>query len=85
MAREEVVRWSTDGKSVYVFDPREIPSRVERFTTSTGKRDLVMMLGTENLTGLTRVIQVSMADDPQVYAYSCYRMLSQLFIIDGAR
>ena len=85
LASDEVVRWSTDGRSVYVFDPREIPSRVERFTISTGKRDLVMMLGTENLTGLTRVIQVSMADDPQVYAYSCYRMLSQLFIIDGAR
>jgi eukaryotic-like serine/threonine-protein kinase len=85
MAREEVVRWSTDGKSVYVFDPREIPSRVERFTISTGKRDLVMMLGTENLSGLTRVVEVSMADDPWVYAYSCYRMLSQLFIMDGAR
>jgi eukaryotic-like serine/threonine-protein kinase len=85
LASDEVVRWSTDGRSVYVFDPRQIPSRVERFTISTGKRDLVMMLGTENRTGLTRVIEVSMADDSQVYAYSSYRMLSRLFIMDGAR
>jgi eukaryotic-like serine/threonine-protein kinase len=85
MAREEIVRWSTDGRSVYVFYPREIPCRVERFTLSTGQRDLMMMLGTENRIGLNRVIEVSMADDPQVYAYSCYRMLSQLFIMDGAR
>jgi serine/threonine protein kinase/Tol biopolymer transport system component len=85
MAREEAVRWSTDGRSVYVFNPRQVPCRVERFTLATGQRDLVMLLGTENRTGLTRVVSVSMADDPNVYAYSCYRMLSQLFAVDGAR
>jgi Tol biopolymer transport system component len=85
MAREEVIRWSTDGRSVYVFDPRELPSRVQQFTLATGRRDLVMLLGTENRAGLTRVVRVSMADDPNVYAYSCYRMLSQLFAVDGAQ
>jgi len=85
LAREEIVRWSTDGRSVYVFDPREIPSRVERFTLATGRRDFAMLLGTENRTGLTRVTWVSMADDPRVYAYSCYRQLSSLFVVDGAR
>ena len=84
-AREEVIRWSTDGRSVYVIDPREVPSRVERFTLATGRRDLVMLLGTENRTGLTRVLKVSLADDPRAYAYSCYRMLSSLFVVDGAR
>jgi len=85
MAREEVVRWSTDGRAVYVFDPREVPSRVQRFTLATGQRDLVMLLGKENRTGLTRVIAVSMADDPRVYAYSCSRHVSSLFVVDGAR
>jgi hypothetical protein len=85
MAREEVIRWSTDGRSAYVFDPREVPSRVQRFTLATGRRDLVMLLGTENRTGLTRVLVVSMADDPRVYAYSCCRQLSSLFAVDGAR
>jgi Tol biopolymer transport system component len=85
LAREEVIRWSADGRSVYVFDPREVPSRVQRFVLATGRRDLVMLVGTENRTGLTRVISVSMADDPRVYAYSCYRQLSSLFTVDGAR
>jgi serine/threonine protein kinase/Tol biopolymer transport system component len=84
-ARDQTIRWSTDGQSVYVFDPREVPSRVERFTLATGRRDLMMVVGAENRTGLTRVTWVSMADDPRVYAYSCYRELSSLFVVDGAR
>jgi len=84
-AREEPIRWSADGSSVYVFDPREVPSRVERFTLATGQRDLVMTVGTENRTGLTRVSSVTMADDPRVYAYSFYRQLSSVFVLDGAR
>lgn len=84
-ARDAIVRWSTDEGSVYVFDPREVPSRVERFTLATGQRDLMMMLGAENRTGLTRVAWISMADDPRVYAYSCYRQLSSLFVVDRAR
>jgi Tol biopolymer transport system component/tRNA A-37 threonylcarbamoyl transferase component Bud32 len=84
-ARDETIRWSTDRQSVYVFNPREIPSRVERFTLATGRRDLMMMLGAENRIGLTRVAWVTMADDPRVYAYSCSRELSSLFVVDGAR
>jgi eukaryotic-like serine/threonine-protein kinase len=84
-ARDEVIRWSTDGQSVYAYDPREIPSRVERFSLATGRRDLVMTLGTENRTGLTRVVWVSISDNERVYAYSCYRMLSTLFVVNGAR
>jgi hypothetical protein len=85
MALEEVIRWSTDGQSVYVFNPREIPSRVERCSLATGRRDLAMLLGTENRNGLTRVVAASIADDPRVYAYSCYRHLSSLFVVEGAR
>jgi serine/threonine protein kinase/Tol biopolymer transport system component len=84
-AKDQTIRWSTDGQSVYVFDPREVPSRVERFTLATGQRDLMMVVGAENRIGLTRVTWVSMADDPRVYAYSCYRELSSLFVVDGAR
>jgi serine/threonine protein kinase/Tol biopolymer transport system component len=85
LAREEVIRWSKDGQAVYVFDPREVPCRVQRFDLATGRRDLLMQLGTENQTGLTRVVAVSIADDPRVYAYSCYRQLSSLFVVSGAR
>jgi eukaryotic-like serine/threonine-protein kinase len=84
-AQEETIRWSTDAQSVYVFDPRQIPVRVERFTLATGRRDLVMTLGIENRTGLTRVVWVSISDNEHAYAYSCYRMLSTLFVVDGAK
>jgi Tol biopolymer transport system component len=84
-AREEIARWSKDGLSVYVFDPRQIPCRVDRLSLATGRRDSVMLLGTGNRTGLVRVIKVSMADDPHIYAYSHYHMLSTLFVVDGAR
>ena len=84
-AREEIARWSTDGRSVYVYDPRQVPCRVERFGLGTGQRALFAVLGTGSRVGLVRVIKVSMAADPYVYAYSHYHMLSTLFIVDGAR
>jgi len=84
-AGDRTIRWSMDGRSLIVFVPREVPSRVERFTLATGRRDLMMVVGAENQTGLTRVMGLSMADDPRVYAYACYRILSSLFVVDGAR
>ena len=84
-ARDEIARWSKDGRSVYAFDPRQIPCRVDRVDFATGQRDSVMLLGAENRTGLVRVVKVSMADAPHVYAYSQYLMLSTLFVVDGAR
>jgi serine/threonine protein kinase len=85
MVREKVVRWSTDGQSVYVFDPGQVPSPIDRFTIATGRRNPVMTLGTENRTGLTRVVWVSISDNERAYAYSFYRMLSTLFVVDGAQ
>ena len=84
-AKEGIARWSKDGLSVFVFDPRQIPCRVDRLSLATGRRDSVMLLGTGNRTGLVRVINVSMADDPHIYAYSHSHMLSTLFVVDGAR
>ena len=83
--REEIARWSKDGRSVYAYNPRQIPCRVDRVTLATGQRDSVMLLGAENRTGLCRVVKVTMTDDPHVYAYSEYRTLSTLFVVDGAR
>ena len=84
-ARDEIARWSKDGRSVYAYDPRQIPCRVDRVTLATGQRDSVMLLGAENRTGLCRVVKVTMTDDPHIYAYSEYRTLSTLFVVDGAR
>jgi WD40 repeat protein len=84
-AEDAVIRWSADGESVYVFDWRQVPSRVEQFNLATGRRDLVMLLGTENRTGLIGIAGTSMADDPSVYAYFYNRMLSSLFVVEGAR
>ena len=84
-ARDEIARWSKDGLSVYAFDPRQVPCRVDQLTLATGQRDSMMLLGTGGRTGLVRVVTVSMADDPHVYAYSPYHMLSTLFVVDGAR
>jgi Tol biopolymer transport system component len=82
---DRVVRWSADGTSLYVCNSHEVPSRVERFTLASGRRDSVMELGTENRTGLVLIRSVSMADDPRVYAYSPRRILSGLFVVEGAR
>jgi len=82
---DQVIRWSADGRSVYVFHSGDVPSRVDRFTLASGQREFVMSLGTGDRAGLIRVISVSMADDPRVYGYTCGYLLSSLVVVDGAR
>jgi Tol biopolymer transport system component len=84
-AGEQVSRWSPDGRSVYVSDSRDVPLRIERFTLAGGQRNLEMLLGTENRTGLITLFGPSLADDPRVHAYDYFRMLSTLYVADGAR
>jgi hypothetical protein len=82
---DTVVRWSGDGRSLLVFKNWEVPARLQRIELSSGKRQFVRSLGPTDLTGVLQIGTFALSDDLKSYAYSCRRMFSHLFLVEGAR
>jgi eukaryotic-like serine/threonine-protein kinase len=82
---DEVIRWSGDGKSVYVYHPVKVPFRFERVDLATGSRELIREVAPSDRTGVLRSYGASLTEDARFHAYDYYRESSQLFVVDGAR
>ena len=81
---DAVIRWSTDGRSLLVYRGDEVPARIERLELATGKRQPVRTIGPADLTGVLSVGTFVFTDDGKSYAYACRRMVSHLFLVEGA-
>jgi len=84
-ADDQVIRWSVDGHSLYVFRPTAIPFRLERLDLDSGRRVLLREAAPADRTGVLYSTGVALTDDARSYAYSYERMTSQLFVVEGAR
>jgi serine/threonine protein kinase len=82
---DHVIQWSTDGRSILVAKPAEIPVKIERLDLATDHRSLVRMLGPARLAGALQILTIAMTQDEKYYAYSNRVMISRLFLVEGAR
>ncbi len=82
---DQIVRWSDDGRAVFVCDPNEIPMRVDRVDLATGRRELLETIAPADRSGLLSVVGLSLARDPHVYAYQTRDYVSHLFTVEGMR
>jgi len=84
-AADRVLRWSPDGKSLWVWQTDTMPMMIERVDNATDQRARLTTLVPQSGQGVTRVVEVGRADDPRVYMYATVVQKSQLFVIEGAR
>jgi Tol biopolymer transport system component len=82
---DEVIRWSVDGRSLYVFRTTNPPFRLERLNLASGRRELIREVAPADMTGVVWSTGAALTDDTKAYAYSYMRMTSQLFVVEGAR
>jgi hypothetical protein len=82
---DTVIRWSADGRSLLLWRSGEVPARIERLEIATGRRDPVRTIGPTGLSGVLRIGPIVFSDDGKSYAYACRRMVSHLFLVEGAR
>lgn len=82
---DQVIRWSVDGRSLYVFRPANVPFRLERLDLASGRRALVREFAPADRTGVLNGWGGTLTDDTKSYAYSYARMMSRLFVVEGAR
>ena len=49
---DQVIRWSADGRSVYVYRPTNVPFRIERLDLASGRRVLIREVAPADRTGV---------------------------------
>jgi Tol biopolymer transport system component len=79
------LRWSPDGRGLYVFRFGELPGRVHRFDLETRTRELIAELMPDDPAGVGQIISVQVTPDGRACAYSYKQNLADLFLVSGIR
>ena len=84
-ADDEVIRWSSDGNSIYVTRPSEVPIRIYRLDLRTGRKDLIKDFMPSDPAGILGPIHISMTADARTYVCGVSRTFSSLFLVEGLK
>jgi Tol biopolymer transport system component len=84
-AGDFILRFSDDGRSVFVLHPFGLPARIERVDVSTGQRSLWKELMPIDKAGLVDVGFFQFSADGRSYVYSYRRNISTLYVGTGVR
>jgi serine/threonine protein kinase/Tol biopolymer transport system component len=79
------LRFSADGRSLYLWKRGDVPARVTRVDVATGRRELWKNLLPSDPAGVERISNVLVTPDGKGYAYCYARLLSDLFVVEGLR
>jgi Tol biopolymer transport system component len=80
-----IIGWSSDGRSLYLAPTEEMPIRVHRFDPSTGRKELLKEVMPADRAGIFWNNAIFMTPDGKGYAYSVYRVLSDLYVVEGLK
>ena len=79
------VGWTSDGQSIWIYNPGELPSKVERLNLATGRRESWKTLMPSDSAGVMSVGPILITLDGNSYAYEYLRTLSDLYSIEGIK
>ena len=82
---DEILLWSSDGRSILVRRRLSLPVRIERVDVATGKVTLWREIAPADRTGMTAVPSVRVSADESTLTYTVHRLLSELYVADGLR
>jgi Tol biopolymer transport system component len=82
---EVPIRWSADGKALFVFRFGEIPGRLFRFDLGRGQKDLVAEMLPADPAGVGQIVTVQVTPDGRSCAYSYKQILSELYLVSGLK
>ena len=82
---EQPIAWTVDNRSIYVYQPGELPARVDRLDIQTGKRTLWKELMPSDPAGVETIGPILMTPDAQTCVFGYHRMLADLYLVEGLR
>jgi Tol biopolymer transport system component len=85
VAGDRVVRWTPDGRSLWVTRDREVPLRLEELDLASGKRRLLRTFQPGIGVGVFQLGSLTVADDPGTYAYNAMEFVGRIFVVTGMK
>jgi Tol biopolymer transport system component len=79
------LRFTPDGKTLYLWKRGDVPARITRVELESGKREPWKSLIPADPAGVERISNVVVTPDGKGYAYCYTRLLSDLFVVEGLR
>jgi serine/threonine protein kinase/Tol biopolymer transport system component len=84
-AGEQPVTWGTEGKSLYIYQPGELPAKVYNLDLQSGKRTLWKELMPSDPAGVENIGPVLLTPDAKTCVYGYHRMLADLYLVEGLK
>jgi serine/threonine protein kinase/Tol biopolymer transport system component len=82
---EQPITFSTDNHSLYVYQPGELPARVDRLDLQTGKRTLWKELIPSDPAGVETIGPIMITPDAKTCIFGYHRMLADLYLVEGLK
>jgi serine/threonine protein kinase len=82
---EQPITFSTDGGSLYIYQPGELPARVDRLDLRTGQRTLWKELMPTDPAGVETIGPILITPDAKTCVFGYHRMLADLYLVEGLK
>jgi WD40 repeat protein len=82
---EQPITFSSDGQSLYLYQPGELPARVDRLDLRTGQRTLWKQLMPTDPAGVENIGPILMTPDAKTCVFGYHRMLADLYLVEGLK
>ena len=79
------IRWTPDGRALYVHHASGVPARIEVLDVMTGARRFFRELTPPEPAGVLAVSPIYLSADGSAYLYSYRRVLDQLYVARGVK
>ncbi len=82
---EQPITFSADGSSLYIYQPGELPARVNRLDIKTGQRTLWKELMPSDPAGVETLGPILITPDAKTCVFGYHRMLADLYLVEGLK
>lgn len=82
---EVPIVWSADGRSLYVYQPGELPAKIYRLDLGSGQRTLWKQVMPSDPAGVELIGPIVLTPDGKGYVYGYHRILSDLYLVEGLK
>jgi dipeptidyl aminopeptidase/acylaminoacyl peptidase len=86
LAKDDIpARFDREGRSLYIYRLGDVPLKVYRYEISTGRKELWKEISPSDTAGLNSINRFVPTPDGETYAYSHFRTLSSLQLVEGLK
>jgi Tol biopolymer transport system component len=77
------ISWSEDARSIFVYQPGDVPAKVFRLDLATGKKTLWKQLVPGDSAGVATIDPILVTPDGKTFVYGFHRTLADLYMVEG--